>query len=279
METTTRNEIKSIFGPRPPWSHKTDFGRLLVIGGSLKYSGSPALSALAAIRSGADLVTVMSPRRAADIVASFCPDLITEPLPGEYIGSFHLNKMVESSEWADAVVIGGGAGRNEETLKTINRFIGKLEKPCVIDADGLRAVSGHPELLKDKFILTPHENEFLSLGGEAPSRKVRERAAQAKKLASSLGCTLLLKGHVDVITDGKRVALNRTGNPYMTRGGTGDVLAGVCGALLAQGIPPFTAASCGAWINGRAGDLAKKGIGNGFLAYEMTFFIQKAIWG
>ena len=280
MRTIKKAYVHRLFPKRDPWSHKGESGKLLIMGGSLRYSGSPALAALAAIRAGTDLTLVAAPHRAADIVASFQPDLITEPLPCDYLCPSDVKHLIELAEWADAVVIGGGLDRKAETYMAIRMFLKKTEKtkPLVLDAEAIRAVSKHPELLGRYSILTPHENEFLALGGRKPNHVIKERALQVKELSEKLNATILLKGHVDVASDGRRVALNRTGNPYLTKGGTGDTLAGICGALLARGIEPFDAACAAAWINGAAGDMALKETGPGFFVSEMLDFIPKVIW-
>lgn len=279
MKTITNADVKKLFPKRPGWSHKGDFGKLLIIGGSLRYSGSPAFVALAAIRTGTDLTLVAAPQRAADIVARFQPDLITEPMNSEYLCPSEVNHIMELAEWANALVIGGGLDRKPETYKTIRMILKKLKKPCVIDAEALRAVAKHPKLLKQNFVLTPHENEFQALGGGRPGHKINERAGQVKKLALKLKTVVVLKGHVDVVSDGRRIALNKTGNPYLTKGGTGDTFAGICGALLARGVKPFDAACAAAWINGAAGDLALHRIGPGFFVSEMLDFIPRVIRG
>jgi len=277
MHTITKRDVSSLFPPRPPWSHKGQAGKLLIIGGSLRYSGSPALVALAAIRSGADLTLVAAPKRAADIIASMQPDLITEPLHCNHLCMHDTKHLTKLMKWADAIVIGGGLDRKKTTYETIRNLLRKTEKPCVLDAEALRAVAGYPSLIRRNFILTPHENEFEALGGGRPHRNIKERSRHVGGLSDRLKTTILLKGNVDVVSDGKRTALNRTGSPYMTKGGTGDVLAGICGALLARKKEPFEAAGAAAWINGSAGQLASRKIGPGFFVSEMLDFIPKVI--
>jgi NAD(P)H-hydrate epimerase len=191
----------------------------------------------------------------------------------------HLKTIINLSEDADAVAIGGGLGRNMQTFMFVRMFLARVNKPCVIDADAIHAVAKSAVALKSAFVLTPHSYEFFVLDGAKPGQNIIKRAEQAKELAKKLKATVLLKGHVDVISDCGQAALNKTGNPCMTKGGTGDTLAGICGALLARGIKPFDAACAAAWINGAAGDAALRSLGPGFLVSEMTDFIPKAIWG
>jgi len=275
MKTVDKKLIKKIFKPREKWSHKGHFGRLLVIGGSKRYSGSPAFNALAAYRTGVDLVTIAAPRRAADIIASFSPDLITYPLEGDNLNESHLDDIFVLAEDSDAVAIGGGLERNEETLDTVRRILKGLTSPCVIDADAIHAVASDKKLLNKNFILTPHSREFYVLTGTMPDMK--NRVNLVKKSASELGCIILLKGHIDVISDGKQVAINETGNPFLTVGGTGDTLTGICGALLARKLDPFEAACAACYINGKAGDLAAKKFGEGLMASDLLNEIPNVI--
>jgi len=269
--------LKKIYKPRPIWSHKGNFGHLLVIGGSKKYSGSPALNALAAYRSGVDLVTVAAPRRAADIIASFSPDLITYPLEGDFLNKSHLKEIFLLRQNANAVAIGGGLERNKETLDAVIEILGDLTIPCVIDADAIHAVAKNKQVLRSNFIITPHLNEFYVLTGIKPEPDLRKRTEVVKEVASQLGCIIVLKGHVDVISDGKLVGMNKTGNPYMTVGGTGDTLTGICGTLIARGIKPFEAACAACYINGLAGDLAAKKFKEGLMASDLIKEIPNVI--
>jgi NAD(P)H-hydrate epimerase len=277
LKVVKKSLIKKIYKSREKWSHKGNFGNLLVIGGSRKYSGSPAFNALSAFRSGVDLVTVVAPRRAADIIASFSPDMVTYPLEGDYINEKHLDDIFVLTGSSDAVVIGGGMERNKKTLNTINRIFKGLTLPCVIDADAIHAVVKNKKLLRDNFVITPHSIEFSVLTGVKPDNNLKKRVNLVKKFASELGCIIALKGYVDVISDGKKVSMNKTGNHYMTIGGTGDTLAGICGALLARKIDPFDAACAACYINGKAGDLAARKLGEGFIASDLINEIPKVI--
>lgn len=269
--------LSEIYKRRDLDSHKYDFGHLLVIGGSKLYSGSPAFNSLAAYRGGVDLVTTVSPKRAADIIASLSPSLITHPLRGNFFSSKHLKELGELEEKATAVVIGGGMGRKNKTLKAINEFLKELGLPAVIDADGIHAVARDKSVLKQNFILTPHAHEFKVLTGEMPSKEIERRKKQVKKKARELGSILLLKGNIDLISDGNEVLENKTGNPYMTVGGTGDTLAGLSGALLARGVKPLKAAFTAAWINGKAGEIASEEKGEGLMADDLIKKIPEAI--
>ncbi|MEM5812090.1 MAG: NAD(P)H-hydrate dehydratase [Candidatus Aenigmatarchaeota archaeon] len=271
FQTVSREILKKIYVRRPEWSHKGNFGHVLVIGGSRKYSGSPALAALAAYRSGSDLVTVAAPERAANIIASFSPDIITEPLYGEYINPSHLKQVLEIAKTTDSVVIGGGIERRNETFSFIHSFLKSIKIPCVIDADAIHAVASSPKIIAGKpFVLTPHQREFFALTRQEPGQELSSRTEMVRVFAQKLKTAILLKGHTDIISDGERVMHNKTGNPNMTKGGTGDTLAGICGALLGMKFDPFTAACAAAYINGAAGDLLSKEKGPGLLASELV---------
>jgi len=276
VKIATRSLIKKIYKKREKWSHKGDFGSLLVIGGSKRYSGSPTFNALAAYRSGVDLVTIAAPRRAADIIASFSPDLITYPLEGDYLNET-LDDIFVLAENSNAVAIGGGLERNQETVVAVNKILKGLNIPCVIDADAIHAVTKEKKVLNKKFVVTPHSQEFYILTGIKPEIDVKKRVTVVKKAASQIGCIIVLKGYVDVISDGKYVAINKTGNPYMTVGGTGDTLTGICGALLARGVDPFEAACAACYINGKAGELAAKKFKEGLMASDLINEIPKVI--
>lgn len=279
MRFINRSILKEVYKKREKWCHKYDFGSLLVIGGSKIYSGSPAFNALAAYRSGVDLVTIVAPERAANIIATFSPDLITYPVKGDYFEPKHLKEVIEliNSSKFNACVIGGGMGRKEKTKKFILKFLEKIEIPCVIDADAIYAVSENLSVIKKNFVITPHSYEFYVLSKEKVGNNLEERIIKTKELAKKLKTTILLKGYIDVIADWEKYALNKTGSVYMTVGGTGDTLAGILGAILAFGVEPFKAACASAYINGKAGELASKRYGVGMLASDLINEIPRVL--
>jgi len=286
MIEVTKDILKDIYKERPRNVRKYDFGLLTVVGGSEFYSGSPALSALAAFKAGVDMVRVIAPKRAADIIASFTPDLAAYPLAGDWLEKKHLAtllSMVESAKVVamgnTAVVIGGGMGRSEETQKTILEFLTQVSVPVVIDADAINALGKKPEIVSGKnFLITPHTYEFFVLTNrEVHKLSEGEKIKAVREEAARLKTTILLKGPTDIISDGKEVALNRTGSPYLTKGGTGDTLAGICGALMARGIDPFTAAQAAAYINGKAGEVVAQRVKEGLLATELIEAIPEVL--
>ena len=286
MIEVTKDILKEVYKPRPADSKKYDFGLLLVIGGGQFYSGSPALSAMAAFRSGVGMVRIIAPKRAADIIASFSPNLAAYPLEGNWLTKEHLPILFPMTESAKAVsncktavVIGGGMGRSEETQEAILEYLSRVQIPVVIDADAIHAIAKKPEVIAGKpFLITPHSYEFLLLTGkEIQKIPSGERVKVVQEEARRLQTTILFKSKVDIISDGKEVALCKGGNAYMAKGGTGDTLAGICGALLARGIDPFTAGQAGAFINDKAGEIASQALKEGLTATDLIEAIPEVI--
>jgi len=226
--------------------HKGECGRVLVIGGG-PYTGAPALVAMAALRAGAGWATVASPERAADIVASFSPDLITVPLSDRHkIVPADVEIVAPLLGKHDVVVIGNGAGRDPETLRAMAEMV-RLCGKVVIDADALQ-----PDMPL-RGIVTPHCGEFKRISGrDCPGERMEQ---VVREFSASRNVVTLLKSRVNVVSDGRRVRLNGTGNSGMAVGGTGDVLAGIVGAFYCRN-DAFNAAAAAAFVGGAAGDLA-----------------------
>lgn len=266
-------DLRSFYPPRPDESRKGDFGRVLVAGGSDRYAGAPAFNALAALRAGADLAFVVAPRRAADIVAGYSPDLITVPCDAP----FPEPRVVRGME-ADALVIGGGVERSAVAHKALRELVANATKPAVIDAEGLHAIVGEPALTRGKpVLLTPHGGEFKLLAGHEWPAEPRARQEAARALAEKLGCAVIVKGRYDVISDGRSVVVDERGSSFLTKGGYGDLVAGAAGALLARGRAPFEAAVGAAWIVGRAGEIAAAEMGESTVASDALARIPAAL--
>jgi NAD(P)H-hydrate epimerase len=283
MLFVTKSIIREVYKTRKQQSHKYDFGALLIIGGSRKYSGSPGFNALAALamsayRSGVDIVEVAAPERAANIIAAFSPDIIAYPLKGDFIAKKHIKTLLGMTRNKTAVVIGGGIERKRETLFAVKEFLKKINLPCVIDADAIYSLAKNKQILKKNFIITPHAYEFYVLTRKKIlNLSLKQKIKVVKDSASNLNCVILLKGNPDVISDGSKVAINKTGNAFMTVGGTGDVLAGILGSLLAQGMEGFKAACAAAYINGKAGDIAAKKKKQSLIATDLLNEIPKVV--
>lgn len=260
--------------PRKPDSHKGNFGSVLILAGSRGMAGAAALSGMAALRSGAGLVTVATPASVQATVASFSACYMTVPLVEDDDGIVDLANIVDlaaAGDRFDVWAVGPGLGRSAGAAELVARLYRDIRRPMVVDADGLNALAAaikrNPRAL-DKpggpRLLTPHPGEFQRLVGAAATGSPRERAAQVADLCSrdSSGQTVvLLKGHETVIGDGRRFAVNRTGNPGMATGGAGDCLTGIAAALLGQGLAAWDAARLAAHVHGTAGDLAAKTLG------------------
>ena len=243
--------------PRSSDAHKGEFGRLLVIGGSNVFSGAPALAGMAALRTGVDLVIIAAPEKTANVISSMSPSLISLKLKGKHLSSSNLPVLQSYLESASGVVLGPGLGMHDETKEAVKDIIEKLEEtgtPLLLDADGIKAFAEFKRKIRCPIVLTPHSKEFEILAGKKLPQSQNDRVEEVKKMANQVGGTIILKGPADLISDGTSVKFNFTGNPGMTVGGTGDVLSGVIGGLMAMGASPFRACTAGAFINGAAGD-------------------------
>jgi len=273
-------DVRRVLKPRMPYSKKGDFGRLLVVGGSAEYSGAPALAALAALRTGADIVIVAAPRSVADVIRNFSPNLIVRSLSGDFLVRADLPLLETIVSQTTSIVVGPGLGLEEETQETVLELLRTINKPLLVDADALKSMSAEPLLLREKkAVLTPHAGEFSVLTGitMADPMKLQERIRQVDEAARDLRTTILLKGHEDIISNGYHLKINLTGNPGMTVGGTGDVLSGIAATFLGWGAEPFRAACAAAFVSGRAGDLAKFERGYHLVATDVIDKISCAV--
>ncbi len=269
-------DVLLVAKPRASSAHKGDFGRLLVVGGSEVFSGAPTLVSMAALRTGVDIVYVAAPEKTAHDIASLSPDLIAVKLSGAHLMVGNVAELEAYLRVVDAVVLGPGLGLHEETRAFVKAFVGAVEragKPLLLDADGLKAFAEFKRPLKVPLVLTPHAGEYAMLTGGNLPEDLDGKVAEIHRTAAALGAVVLLKGQVDLVSDGKRLKLNFTGNPGMTVGGTGDVLSGVVGGLLAQKADAFEAAVAGAFVNGAAGDFVAAEVGHHMLATDLLDFI------
>lgn len=244
------------YPPHGKRSHKGDNGTVLVVGGG-PFTGAPALAALAALRTGADLAIAAVPAAAWQPVASFSPDIIARRLDGDVLQPRHIDDLEPLLERADSLVIGPGLGSAPETMDAVDTLLDRcIERSmlAVVDADAIAAMTDRTA--SGTMVLTPHAGEFTTLTGTAPSDHIEERSEGVQAAAKARQCTILLKGWIDVISDGSSVKINHVGNEGMTVGGTGDVLSGIAAALLAVEVPAFNAARMAAFINGSAGNIA-----------------------
>ena len=257
---------------RDPDSHKGDHGEVLVIGGG-PYAGAPALAGQAALRAGADLVRVTCPTSVAHEIQGYSEDLILRPVEGRELMPGHVGPVMEFAAEHDTLVIGPGLGESEGTLEAVEAILEAYSGVAVVDADALQVV---PRVDTDAtLVCTPHQGELVHMGGPQ-SEDWHERAERLREFVGDIGHSILVKGQYDVISDGERVRVNRSGNAGMTVGGTGDILAGVTGALAAQ-LEPFHAAGLGAYVTGRAGDFVAEEYDGGLVASDLLERIPAAM--
>jgi NAD(P)H-hydrate epimerase len=273
-------DVQLVTKPRASEAHKGEFGKLLVIGGSDVFSGAPFFVASAALRAGVDLAYIAAPSKTAYAISAMSPDVITIKLDGDHLNARNVAAIRPYLAKSTAVVMGPGLGLHKETKDAVKELVKVIEEakvPLLLDADGLKAFAEFKHKAKSPMVFTPHTGEYQILTGKAQSQDLKKRAEEVKETAEELGATILLKGHVDVISDGKRVKLNFTGNPGMTVGGTGDVLSGIVAAFLAQAADPFESAVAGAFINGAAGDFVKNEKGYHMVATDLLDWIPCVI--
>ena len=258
METITASRVRSILPRRDPAGHKGDFGKLLCVCGSVGYTGAPVFASRAAVRTGAGLVFLAVPEQAWPVVAVKSEEAMPFPLPETAEGRLSLlaeEPIRQRAASCDAVLIGCGLGRDRQTDALVRKLL-DIDRPLVLDADGLNALDGCPEQLQRRTaptVLTPHEGEFLRLGGDLSWGREAAAAAFSRKY----GVYLVLKGHRTLVAGPEgRLAVNETGNSGMAKGGSGDVLAGMIVSLLGQGCGAFDACCAAVWLHGRAGDRA-----------------------
>ena len=263
MKRTSDALLRKAFPVRRRDTHKGDYGRVLLICGSTWFTGAPVLAANAALRSGSGLVYLAVPEKIHPIVASKTDSAIVLPMPCDDGGRLSLKALpllLELLEKMDACLLGPGLGRSFELDQLVSGIISSCRIPLVLDADGLNAISAHMDVLREAtcpIVLTPHEGEFARLTQE----RIADRVLGAGHLAADTGCVVLRKGHETIITDGSEIYVNRTGNPGMAVGGSGDVLAGIVVSVLGRGVIPLEAAAAAAWVHGAAGDLCAANMG------------------
>lgn len=270
-------------------SHKGDFGHIFILAGSYGLSGAAILTAEAALRSGAGLVTLGLPYSLHNVFARRIREVMLKPLHETKEKTLSIRAYPQIikflKEKADILIIGPGLSRNKSTQQLIRKVIAQCDKPMVIDADGLNALVGHLNTLRTtdyglrtKRIITPHPGEMSRLTGLSIAEINKNRKSVAKGMANEYNITVVLKGHNTVVADKNNIYINKTGNPGMSTAGSGDVLSGAIGAFLAQGMDEFCAAKYGTYIHGLAGDLAaKEKTQLGMIASDITDKIPEAI--
>lgn len=270
-------DVRNFLPRRSADAHKYQNGSVFVLAGSTGLTGAAALASMGALRSGAGIVHLGIPASLNAILESKLTEVMTVPYRETNSGSLGMadaDAMRERAAAADVIVLGPGLSRDEETLQLVRHLITTVSKPMLLDADALFALGGHTDILRETevpLILTPHAGEFARLVPHTKEEIAAGRIELARKFAGDFGVTLVLKGATTVIaTQEGKVMVNPTGNPGMATAGTGDVLSGVIGGLLAQGLSPEWAASIGVYLHGYAGDLAQERRGtHGMIATDL----------
>ena len=275
----THHDVLSLLPERLPESHKGDYGKILLLCGSVGYTGAASLAAMGALRTGAGLVYLGVPESIYAIEAGKLLEPVVFPLP-DRDGMFSpaaADAIKDRLQSMDAVLIGPGIGQSEGTQKFVEFVLQNFQGPVVVDADGINVLKPHKDILRGRTsptILTPHPGEFCRFTDHDCS----DRISAAVDLANDLGVVVILKGNQTVITDGTDCYINPTGNPGMAVGGSGDVLAGMITALLGIGLMPLEAAACGVWLHGAAGDLCAKELGQyGMLPSDMLNVLPRLL--
>ena len=267
---------------RKPDSHKGDYGRCFIAAGSVGYTGAPALSARAASRMGAGLVFLGVPKAIYDIMAVKLDEEMPFPLPDDGSGRLAANsagEIIRRAQECDSFLFGPGLGRSAEITELVASVIQIVKTPTVLDADGLNAISKNPDALRNSaapLILTPHPGEFARLGGGSAGQDI---LGAARGFAQSYKCILVLKGHrtITATPDGKAY-INSTGGPAMAKGGSGDVLAGMIAALIAQKFPALEAALTAVCLHGLTGDMCAAEYGDySVTAGDIVSMLPKAV--
>lgn len=268
------------FPKRREDSHKGDNGKVLVVGGSDLYYGAPILSGLSALNSGCDLVYLLVPEVNFEVTRTFLPDFIVRKYGNDHLSSEGVSTVLDLSGECDSLVIGPGLGTREGTKEAILEILDKIKIPVVIDADAIKALQNNHEIFKKiNSVITPHSGEFKALTGDTLPKNLDKRKEVVTKFSRKLDSTILLKSFIDIIASPSgKLKFNSTGNPGMTVGGTGDVLAGLLGGLMAQGMELFEASCCSAFVCGVAGNELLDWKGYSFratdLAEEIPFTIK-----
>lgn len=277
-------EVGALLAPRDPGAHKGDAGRVLVLAGSALMPGAAKMTARAALRAGAGLVTLGLPSSVQPAVAASVLEIMTAPVHGPD-GGFHADGVEAAlalAEGMDAVALGPGIGQNAQTKAFVQRFVGAWAGRLVLDADGLNVLAGNLAKLRDapgEIVLTPHPGEAARLLGATVEEVQADRVGAALRLARESGCVAVLKGAgtVTASPDG-RFFVNPTGNPGMATGGMGDALTGAIAALLAGGLPALEAAVLGVHVHGLAGDLVAGDLGGlGMVAGDVIEALPRAL--
>lgn len=275
------DEILKNFPKRYPNSHKGSYGKVLNISGSKYYSGAAIFSSLSALKSGAGYITLACPSEITSIISSYTPDVTLFPLKSENgaIAKEAASVLSDKAAEYDVISIGSGLSQENNTKEFVADFLNKIEKPVIIDADGLNAIAFYDiKKLPSKAIITPHPKELSRLLNVSIDEIQEHREEYAKTASKKYSCITVLKGMNTIVTDGSKYYINNSGNSALAKAGTGDVLTGLISGLYAQKKDLFYSAALGVYIHGLAADIAAlKTTEYGLLASELIEYIPEAI--
>jgi len=262
VKCLAHDDVLALLPDRKLNSHKGNYGKLLLLCGSKGYTGAAYLSAMGALRVGAGLVYLGVPESIYAVEAVKLIEPIVFPLADEkgMLSESAFNQISDRLHGIDAVLLGPGLGNSSGVSAIVTAVLSQFSGPVIVDADGINVLKCHKNILRDRTaptIITPHEGEFQRFTGKC----ISDRVASAVELAKELDIIVVLKGHNTVITDGNVCYMNKTGNPGMAVGGSGDLLAGMITGLVGQGIAPLDAAASGVWLHGAAGDRCAEELG------------------
>ena len=269
LNVITARDVATLIGPRPVESNKGSYGHVLVVGGALGKAGAAAMAGMAALRVGAGLSTVATPKAVLGTVAGFHPELMTEPLPETDAGTISSraqNRIDDLAKGMSVLAIGPGISRNPQTAELVRALVARLQVPVVVDADGLNAFEGRSDELNGKgrtLVITPHPGEMARLVGCSVADVQKDRLETARKFAREHEVIVVLKGHRTLVVrpDGE-AWVNTTGNPGMATGGTGDILTGMVAGMMAQRSDnAFVAVLAAVHLHGLAGDVMRETVG------------------
>ena len=266
INTIDFQQVKNIFPKRDKNANKGTFGTLLNLCGSYAMPGAAVICTKSALKTGAGLVKLTLPKSAYPLAASHLVQNIFHPVSENDNGTFSAQsaqEILDDIETADCVAAGCGMGCNDDTKAVVDSLLKNSKAPVILDADGINCISDHINILKDinvPVVLTPHPGEMARLLSSSVSDIQSNRINIAKKFAEEYGVVLVLKGANTIVTDGNEVFVNLNGNPGMAMGGAGDMLSGMIGSFVAQGISPFDAAKAAVFIHGRCGDITAKSL-------------------
>ncbi len=274
LQELKSGDIKKLIPKRDPNSHKGMNGRILIVGGDETYHGAPVLSGMGALRSGADLVTLIVPTLHLNAVRSLAPDFIVQGFSDGHLDSRDIQSILEAAKKADVLLMGPGLSENEHVLQVLNDIVTNLEIPTVLDGGAIQVLQKIKSMpLRQKIVITPHHNEFENLTGKdiKINSTLSHKVVLTRTLATDLRINILLKGPQDLMASEEGVVfLNKTGNSGMTVGGSGDVLAGFIAGLIGQGAAPYAACQIATYVFGKAGEELFKQKGYGYTASDLA---------